>query len=381
MTNWQDEWFSFGDAVYMDVAAQGPMTRAAIEAVGRSLEAKQTPHRYSDASYFEAPNRARASLARLVGGRPEEIALTTGASAGATAIANGLQWHAGDEVITSAGEFPLQYTTWGPLAERERVSLRVVAPSGRFLTADDVVAAITPRTKLVSLSLVRFDDGSLLDAPTVAAACHAHGALLCLDVSQCCGALPIDVAALGADFLTSAGYKWLLSPYGTGFFWMNLNHLDRFRPGPFYWLAMEGAENFSALNLSDPKPSRSARRWDAPEWASAFNMNLAGFDASLAWVERARPDVVRTHNAGLIDRMYARMPTDVVEAASPLDAARRGPFGCLQAGTAERTRTLYDALRRQHIVVSLRQGKIRVSPHLFNTEADIDRLVDVIANA
>jgi len=380
MTDWQAEWFPFGDAVYLDVAAQGPMTRAAMAAVGRSLEAKQAPHLYSDASYFEAPNRVRAALARLVGGQPEEIALTTGASAGATAIANGLPWTAGDEVVTSAGEFPLQYTTWGPLAEREGVSLRIVAPSGRFLAADDVVAAITPRTKLVSLSLVRFDDGSLLDAPRVAAACHAHGALLCLDVSQCCGALPIDVAALGADFLTGAGYKWLLSPYGTGFFWMKLDRLDRFRPGPFYWMAREGSEDFSTLNVSDPKPQRSAKRWDTPEWASAFNMNLAALDASLTWVERAGPGVVRTHNARLIDRMYASLPTGVVEPASPLDSGRRGPFGCLQAGTAERTRALYDALRQQNIIVSLRQGKIRVSPYLFNTEADIDRLCDVILN-
>jgi cysteine desulfurase/selenocysteine lyase len=380
MTDWQAEWFPFGDAVYMDVAAQGPLPRVSIAAVGRSLEAKQAPHFHADATYFDTPNRVRASLARLVGGRPEEIALTTGASTGTAAIANGLPWQPGDEVITSTGEFPLQYTTWGPLADRG-VSLRIVAPSGSFLTADDVVAAITPRTKLVSLSLVRFDDGSLLDAPAVAAACHAHGALLCLDASQCCGALPIDVAALGADFLTSAGYKWLLSPYGTGFFWMKLDHLDRFRPGPFYWMAMEGSENFSALNLENPKPARSARRWDTPEWASAFNMNLAAFDASLAWIERAGPDVVRVHNARLLDRMYARLPAALVQPASPLDSSRRGPFGCLQTPAAERTRTLYDALRAQNVIVSLRQGKLRVAPHLFNTEADIDRLVDVIAHA
>lgn len=380
MTDWLTEWFPFKDAVYMDVAAQGPMPRVAIAAVERSLEAKQAPHLHAETGYFDVPNRVRASLARLIGGRPDEIALTTGASSGTAAIANGLRWSRGDEVLTSAGEFPLQYTTWGPLAERG-VSLRVVSPSGRFLTAADVVGALTPRTTLVSLSLVRFDDGSLLDAPTVAAACHAQGALLCLDASQCCGALPIDVAALGADFLTSAGYKWLLSPYGTGFFWMNLNHLDRFRPGPFYWMAMEGGENFSALNFVDPKPSGSARRWDTPEWASAFNMNLAALDASLAWIERVGPDVVRGHNARLLDRMYARLPADVIEPASPLDSAHRGPFGCLQAATAERTRMLYDVLRAQHIIVSLRQGRIRVAPHLFSSEADIDRLVDVIRHA
>ncbi len=381
MTSWQGEWFPFGDAVYMDVAGQGPMTRAACAAVARSVEAKQAPHRYSDATYFEVPARVRASLARLVGGQPEEIALTTGASAGAAVIANGMRWTSGDEVITAAGEFPLQYTTWGPLAEREGVVLSVATPTKRFLAADDVIAAMTPRTRLVSLSLVRFDDGSLLDASAVAAACHAQGAWLCLDVSQCCGALPIDVAALGADFLTCAGYKWLLGPYGTGFFWAKLEHIDRLRPGPFYWMAMEGAEHFSALNVTAPRPRLSASRWDTPEWASAFNMNLAALDASLAWIEGVGPDVVRGHDARLIDRMFARVPAGVATAASPTDPARRGPFGCLQAPTPERTRALYDRLRERSVIVSLRQGKIRVAPHLFNTEADIDRLVDVISAA
>ena len=109
-------------------------------------------------------DRLRASIANLIGGRPDEVALTTGASAGTAILAHGLPWEAGDEVITSTGEFPLQYTTWAPLAERQGVTLRAVSPSGRFLSADDLIAALSPRTRLVSVSLVRFDDGSMLDA-------------------------------------------------------------------------------------------------------------------------------------------------------------------------------------------------------------------------
>jgi cysteine desulfurase/selenocysteine lyase len=215
VTDWHQEWFEFEDATYLNVAGQSPLPKVSLRAAQAALEWKKFPHRIPDSAYFEIPNRIRASLAKLIGGKPEEIALTTGASDGMAAVALGLTWKPGDEILTGKGEFPAQFATWKPLEEREGVRLRVVAPRERFLTADDFITALTPKTRIVSVSLVRFDDGSRLDAARLAAACHAQGTFLFLDASQCCGGMAIDVAQLGADFLTSAGYKWLLSPYGT----------------------------------------------------------------------------------------------------------------------------------------------------------------------
>jgi cysteine desulfurase/selenocysteine lyase len=377
-TDWRQEWFEFEDATYLNVSGQSPMPRVSIRAVQSALEAKKFPHHHPDSTFFEVPNRLRASIARLIGGKPEEIALTSGASAGVTAVAYGLSWKPGDEVITTKGEFPLQYTVWKPMEEREGLKLKIVAPREQFITADDLIAALTPRTRVVSVSLVRFDDGSLLDAARVAAACHAQGALLLLDVSQCCGAMPMDVHQLGADFLVSAGYKWLLSPYGTGFFWVKSEHLGIVRPGPFYWMAVAGSDNFAALNFSDPKPAASAKRWDVPEWASYFNFNLAAMDASVDFVLRMGPELVAAHNRRLIEFMFERLPKDRCVPASPLDAARRGPYGCFAARSPEKTVELYQRLRKENVVVSLREGNIRVSPHVFNSERDIDRLISVI---
>ena len=378
MDDWRTQWFEFDDAVYLNTSAEGLMPRVAVQAARQAVDAKTFPHRVAPSTFFEVPDRLRASIASLIGGRPEEVALTTGASAGAAILAHGLPWKAGDEVITATGEFPLQYTTWSPLAEREGVRLRAVAPAGAFLAADDLIAALSPRTRLVSVSLVRFDDGSMLDTARLAAACHAQGTLLLLDVSQCCGAMPIDVASLGADFLTAAGYKWLLSPYGTGFFWCRLEHLQTLRPGPFYWMATEGAGDFSALAFANPKPAPRASRWDTPEWAGAWNVHLAAMAAAVAFVERVGPATVKAHNDRLIDRMFQRLPQDIVHPASPLDGARRGPYGCFRAHTPERTKKLFDALVQARVVVSLREGNIRVSPHLYNTADDIDRLVDAV---
>jgi cysteine desulfurase/selenocysteine lyase len=377
-TDWRQEWFEIEDATYLNLAGQSPMPKVSIRAVQAALEAKKYPHQKPDSTFFEVPNRIRASIAKLIRGKAEEIALTSGASAGVAAVAYALTWKPGDEVITAKGEFPLQYTVWKPMEEREGLKLKIVSPRERFITADDLIAALTPRTRLVSVSMVRYDDGSLLDAARVADACHKQGALLLLDASQCCGALPMDVNHLGADFMVCAGYKWLLGPFGTGFFWVKSEHLEMVRPGPFYWMAVAGSHNFAALNFENPKPSASAQRWDSPEWASYFNFNLAAMDVSVDFVVRMGPELVSAHNRKLIELMFERLPKDRFVPASPLDPARRGPYGCFAARSKEKTAEVYQHLRKENVVVSLREGNIRVSPHLYNSERDIDRLISVV---
>jgi len=373
---YRHEWFEIEDATYLNLAAQSPMPKAAHRAVQTAIEWKKNPHHISDSAYFEVPNRIRASLAKLIGAQPEEIALTTGASSGMSAVAYGLTWKPGDEVLTAKGEFPLQYATWKPMEAREGITMKVVAPRDRFLTADDLIAAMTPRTRMISVSMVRFDNAVRLDAARLAAVCHAQGALLLLDVSQCCGGIPLDVAKLGADFLVCAGYKWLLSPYGTGFFWAKNEHTANMRPGPFYWAAAEGAENFHSLSFEDPKPAPGARRWDMAETSNYFN--FAAMDASVQFVLEFGPETVQAHNRKLIDFLFERLPKDRCVPASPLDSAQRGPYGCFTARSPEKTVELYHKLVKEKVITSLREGNIRVSPHLYNTERDIDRLISAI---
>ena len=376
-TNWRKEWFDIEDAIYLNVAAHAVMPRVSIRAVEDSLEAKKFPHHVEDSLWFEAPVRIRESLSKMIGAKPEEIAVTSGASAGVDVVAHGLNWKQGDEIITARGEFPLQYATWKPMEKREGVRLRVIAPRDRFITANDLIGALTPRTRIISVSLVRFDDGSLLDAAHLATACHAQGTLLLLDVSQACGAVPMNVNDLGADFMVCAGYKWLLSCYGTGFFWVKSEHLDTLRPGPFCWTG-QNTDKFAELNFVDPEPSRAAKRWDAAEWATYYNFNLSAMAQSVDFVLRVGPEVVAEHNRKLIDFLFSRLPEDRCIPASPQYPEQRGPFGCFIARKPEKTVELYRKLRRENIIVSLREGKIRVSPHLFNSEQDMDRLISVV---
>jgi len=101
-------------------------------------------------------------------------------------------------------------------------------------------------------------------------------------------------------------------------------------------------------------------------------------DVSVDFVVRMGPELVAAHNRKLIELMFDRLPKDRFVSASPLDAARRGPYGCFAARSREKTAEVYQHLRKENVVVSLREGNIRVSPHLYNTERDIDRLISVV---
>jgi cysteine desulfurase/selenocysteine lyase len=374
--DWRSEWHEFEGVTYLNLAGNSPIPKDAIKRLQEAIEWKKFPQRIPDAAFFDVPNRVRAAIAQLIGGKPQEVALTTGASTGMSAVAYGMKWQSGDEVITASGEFPLQYATWKPMEEREGIRVRLVKPSGAFHTADDFIAALTPRTRLVSISHVRFDNGAMVDAARLAAACHAHGALLLLDVSQSCGAVPMDVTQMGADFLVCAGYKWLVGPFGTGFFWARHENIQNMRPGPFYWMAAEGVNDFADLATAPPRPANAAKRWDAAETANYYD--LAALEGGLRLVLRAGAETVAEHNHKLIEQLFARLPKDRCVAASPLERARRGPYGCFQARSPEKTAELYEKLRAENVITSLREGKIRVSPYLYNSERDIDRLVSVI---
>ena len=377
--DWKNEWFPIEDATYLNFAAHAVIPRVALNAVQASVAAKRRPHIVDDRSFFFVAANLRQTLATLIGASQDDIALTTGAGAGLATIAYALKWSAGDEVIIAGGEFPAHYATWKPMEAREGIKVQITHPQDQFIQSGDLIAAMTPRTRVISVSHVRFDDGSILDASSLAAACKRNGTLLVLDVSQSCGAIPMDVSSLGADFIVCAGYKYLLSPWGTGFLWAKPENADLLRPGPYNWLSQD-VETFARLNYVDPRPARTLSRWDAAQASSIYNFNLTVMEASARFVLNATPALIHDHNQSLIDYFFERLP-DGYRLASPRQASHRGVFGCIEVGSRGDTESLYQTLRDERFVVALREGKIRVAPHLPNSTQDMDRLLVSLAKA
>jgi selenocysteine lyase/cysteine desulfurase len=374
--DWIKEWYPFEDVTYLNFAAHAAIPRVAIDTVQASVAAKMHPHIVDNRAFFSVAASLRQTLATLIGASPDEIALTNGAGSGAETIAYALKWSAGDEVLIARGEFPMHYATWKPMEAREGIKVKIALPQGQFLQSDDLIAAMTPRTRVISVSHVRFDDGSMLDVPSLAAACNKNGTLLVLDVSQSCGAIPIDVRTLGAHFIVCAGYKYLLGPWGTGFLWTKKQNLDWLRPGPYNWLS-QGLDDFARINFVNPGPAPNMSRWDAAEATSLYNFNLTVMEASTRFVLNATPALVRAHTQALINHFFERLP-EGCRAASPREASQRGASGCIEAGSRGGTESLYQTLRDEGFVVALREGRIRVAPHLLNTTQDIDGLLAVM---
>ena len=376
--NYRSAFADFEGVTYLNASLQGPLPLVAFREALAALEWKKHPYRLPDSAYFDLPDRVREKVARLIGGRSEEVAVTTGTSAGLAAVAAGIDWQPGDEVLVGRGEFPAHFSTWLRYEHAGKLRVRVVEPKGRFISADDYIACIGPRTRVISASLVRFDNGVRLDAARVARAGEKVGAALVLDLAQCAGAMTINLRELGASMAVCSGYKWLLGPYGAGFFWVASEWIERLPLGAVYFMGLEGAREFHAMPTDNLRPAPGARRWDSAEPASFTN--LAAFESSLDFVLRIGVEAVERYNDALVAEIIDGLPRTNYALVSPEERQRRGPFVCVSASDPKQTLALYEKLRAAQVSVSLRENALRVSPHIYNTPEEISRFMKILSD-
>jgi len=376
-TDYRSHFADFEGMAYLNAALQGPLPLAAAREAQAALEWKKRPDRLEETAYFDLPDRIRERISSVIGARTDEIAVTSGASAGLASVAAGIDWKPGDEVLVGRGEFPAHFSTWLRYEKAGKLRVRVVEPRGRFITADDYIAQIGPQTRVVSASFVRFDNGARLDSAPVGEACRTVGAALLLDITQCAGSMPMNIRELGATMAVCSGYKWLLGPYGAGFFWIANEWIERLPLGAVYFMALEGARDFHAMPSENFQPVPGAGRWDAPETANFTN--LAAFESSLDLILRIGLDSVAQHVDGLVRELIERLPRNRCVLASPEERLKRGPYVCVSALKREETPALYEKVRAAQIHVSLRDNALRIAPYLYNTSEQISRLIGVLS--
>jgi selenocysteine lyase/cysteine desulfurase len=362
--------FELGDRAYLDGANHGPMPRRALAAARRALEWKRDPALLDDGEYFAAPDRLRRLAAGLLGCESQQIAVATGASHGISLVACGLDWRPGDRVVIPSGEFPANRLPWLALAELG-VEVSVVDP-------DEIVDSICARTRVVSVGHVNFASGRRLDIDAIGDACHGRGIVFVVDAAQSFGALPLDAIACRATVIAMAGYKWLMSPYGTGLTYVRAGDEERFRLPHFNWATIEGAADFNRLTDLAPRHRPGAIRFDVPETA-AF-VQTAAMVESLRLLEQVGPEAAFAHSRALIDRLAETLPA-AYRIESSLSPPRRSSFVRVVASDARRTIATHVALRRAGVAVSLRESGLRFAPGIWSTPADVDRFVAVLQSA
>ncbi len=367
--NWAAEFADFGNVAYMNCAYMGPFPRESAQAAQEAIGLKDRPDRIREGLFFETTSQVREELGKLLGAPADRFALTNGASDGVYSVARGIDWHPGDQVLTVTGDFPSNFYTWAQLACRG-VELKTVAQ-------DELLASLGPRTRVLSVSWVAYNSGYKIDLAKLGQACRDNGTLLIVDLSQGAGVLDLRLADLPVDAATCCGYKWLLSPYGTGFAYFTPEWTERLRVTDVYWESLEGAEDFNSLPREGWKFAPGARRFDSTETASF--LNLYPMRASLRFLQRVGTRTIEDHCRTLLDCLVQCLPPGFRVAGS-LEAAHRSTVMTIEGPDKAATRAAHQRALAAGVVVSLRHDRIRVAPHLFNTPEHIDRLITVLRN-
>jgi len=358
----KDLFADFEGRAYLNCAYQGPLPLETCDAIREAIQLKAQPYRIAEELLFSVPDDVRAELGGLLGAPPRNFAVTNGASDGIFAVVRGLEWRSGDQVLLAEGDFPSNFYSWSHLKAQGVET--VIGPADRLLDR------LGPRTRVLCVSWVSYNDGSRLDLRKLGEACRANGTLFVVDLSQGAGALEIHLEDLPVDVAVGCGYKWLLSPYGTGYAYFTPASLERLRVVDVYWEAIVGAENFNRLPRENWRLVDDARRFDSVETA-AF-LNLYGMRASLRFLRRVGPAAITRHVHELFAHLIPRLP------AGFRASGGESTILCLEGRDPQATAQAHARAVAGKVMVSLRQDRIRVSPHLYNTVEDMDRLIHAL---
>ena len=365
---------SFDGRVWLNTAHQGPLPSAAVDACAVAAQLKAAPYRIADEMFTEVPERLRRLLADLVGGRPDEVVLGNSTSHGLHLIANGLRWRAGDEVLLVRGDYPATLLPWLRLAA-EGVTITWLDPGRGTLSADELAAAITSRTRVLAVTWVNSFTGYVADVAALGEVCRAAGVLLVVNGSQGIGARPLNVVTTPVDALVSCGYKWLCGPYGTGFTWLHPDLLARLRPQQAYWLAMQAGRGLDQMRETALRDDLGVRGFDM--FCPASFLNVLPWTTALELILDTGIEAIAEHDQSLVQQLVTGLDADRYRLVSPAAGPTRSTLVVLDRidGTAA---DRYDRLTAAGIDIAYREGNLRICPHLFNTADDISRALEAL---
>lgn len=361
-------------SVWLNTAHQGRLPRRAAEALAEAVEWKLHPAELTSSARFSTvPERLRRALARLLAADEDDVVLANSASYGLHLVARGLPLAAGDEVVVAANDFPSDILPWLPLRDRG-VIVRRVEPAGEVLTVAELEAVLGERTRAVCVTWVHSFSGQVLDVEGIGRACRRHGAWFVLNGAQAVGVRPVCVESLPVDALVSVGFKWLCGPYGTGLCWLRPELQDALRPTKLYWLSALSSEDLAApsLDLEAITPRRQGR-FDIFGTANFFN--YVPFTAAVELLLELGVETVERHVDGLVKRLLAGVDRSRFRVVSCDDV--RSSLVVLEP-LRESVDAVFERLRAAGVHVAQRRGRIRVSPHLYNTAPEIDRALDAL---
>ncbi len=359
--------------IHLNHAGVAPvMTRAMLAAAHFAAEAARTGQT-NYVQWEQKIEKVREISSWFIGAQPEEVAFVRNTSHGLSLVGEGLDWKPGDNIVTTAVEYPSNVYPWFNLKSRGVETKLVPARDGDF-KVEDLVAAIDSRTRLVSISHVEFSTGYRFDLRALADAVHKKGALLCVDAIQSLGVHPIDVVQSGVDFLAADGHKWLCSFEGCGIFYVRKSLIGQLRPALVGWNSVVQNKDFDKYDFTLPE---HARRFEEGSIPQLMIFPLGAVIEKFAEIGIERIERMALENAAKVREEIKRRGHQVVNfRGSGLDVA----ITCF-TGKFDGAATVREMKKNGGCDLAFRRGAVRVSPHFYNNADDIGRFFELFDRA
>ncbi len=378
----QKELFSLdADVHYINGAYMSPSCKSVEQAGIEGVLRKSKPYTIGHKHFFEDVETLRGLFAQLINAeKPERVAIIPSVSYGMAIIASNIKIKSGGNIIVSEAQFPSNIYPWLELAKEKNLEIRTIPyPTGENRAEKvnaDILAAIDDKTILVALPHVHWSHGTKYDLETIGEKTRKHKAYFVIDGTQSVGVLPFDVQKIKCDALICGGYKWLMGPYTLGYAYFN-EKFDTAKPIEQNWTVRLGAEDFTQLSNYTPYLKPHALKFDMGERSSFTNvpMGIAALQQILAWgVENIQPYLQSITQKNIQElRNFGCWVEKETGRANHL-------FG-VQLPKSIDVKSFPDLLKAQKIIVSVRGNFVRVSPHVYNDETDMQALVTAVKKA
>jgi cysteine desulfurase / selenocysteine lyase len=360
------EFPALAEWTFLNTATFGQMPRRAVEAAARHFQRRDQFACADFLDWFDDADRVRAQCARLIHAQPSDIAFIPNASTALSLLLGGMDWKPGDRVVTLEDEFPNHY--YHPLLLGER-GVEFVETSWPCF-----YQAITPQTRLVAISMLNYSTGFRAPLAEISAWLRERGILLYVDGTQGLGALEFDAGKIGVDMLAVHGYKWLLSPNGAGFMYVSPRTREWLAPGVIGWRSHRDWRNHDNLHHGAPQFKTEAEKYEGGMLTFAVLYAMA---ASLEMFLEIGPAVIEQRVADLAQKTRVVLRAAGATLLSDQDPHYASPIIAARFENQD-VSALARRLQQDKVLVAARHGNLRVSPHFYNDETDVERLSEAL---
>ncbi len=367
---------------YLNAAAASLLPRSVGEAMAEAARAQVARGILTWSEDMRRVAAAREAAARLLGASPSDVAFVANTAEAVARVADGLDWRDGDEVVLGDLEYPANVYPWAAQADRG-ARIRLVRSEDGRLPAERLVEAIGPRTRVVAVSHVQFSTGYRVDLEPLGAACAARGVLLAVDAIQGLGVFPVDVQRLGIGVLAADGRKWLMGPSGTGILCVAPEWTARIRPRAVGALSVTGSEDLLSWAGRVDGAGRLEIEAMLRDGAGRFEagypnvVSLAGLRAALDLGERIGRATILERVQARVSRLIEGLASRGLRVHGPRTAEERS--GIVSFELPGDAVGHWKRLGERGILVAARDGRLRAAPHVYNTDDDVDALLEALA--